>query len=60
MCDSGDTADCHLFEGVGMRREGEFLKDRFVGDRWASTAWYGLLNEEYQAKGQGDPGQASG
>jgi len=59
MCDSGDAADCQLFERVGMRREGEFLKDRFVGDRWASTAWYALLNEEYQTKGQREPGQAS-
>jgi len=52
MCDSSEAADCQLFEQVGMRREGEFLKDRFVGDGWASTAWYALLEEEYRAKHQ--------
>jgi RimJ/RimL family protein N-acetyltransferase len=30
-----------------MRREAEFLKDRFMNAEWASTVWYAILDEEY-------------
>ncbi len=46
-CESRNTAACRLFEHAGMRREGEFVRDRYVKEEWVSTVWYGLLSEEY-------------
>jgi RimJ/RimL family protein N-acetyltransferase len=50
-CDSRNTAACRLFESVGLRREGEFLKDNFFNGEWASTAWYAVLGQEYREAG---------
>ena len=36
-----------LFEKAGMRREGEFLKDRFLNGAWVDTVWMAMLREEY-------------
>src|SRR2546422_4337015 len=49
-CDSRNTAACGMLEKAGMRREGEFVKDRYVKGEWTSTVWFGLLNEEYEAR----------
>lgn len=48
FCDIRNLAASRLWEKAGMRREGEFLKDRFVNGEWVDTAWYALLNEEYR------------
>jgi len=45
-CDSRHTAACRLLEKVGMRREGEFLKNRWLHGEWTNTIWYALLAEE--------------
>jgi [ribosomal protein S5]-alanine N-acetyltransferase len=50
-CDSTNAAACRLFENVGMRREGEFVKDRFVLGEWMSSVWYAALDEEYREAG---------
>ncbi len=42
-----NTAACKLFQRVGMRREGEFLKDTPSPEGWQSSAWYALLEEEF-------------
>jgi len=47
-CDSRNLACCRMLEKAGMRREGEFLEDRFVNGAWVSTAYYALLREEYE------------
>jgi [ribosomal protein S5]-alanine N-acetyltransferase len=47
-CDSRNTAACRLFEKAGLRREGEFRKDRLLNQEWINTLWYALLKEEYQ------------
>jgi RimJ/RimL family protein N-acetyltransferase len=48
-CDSRNTAACRLLDNVGMRREGEFVKDqRLMNGTWANTAWYAALDEEYR------------
>jgi RimJ/RimL family protein N-acetyltransferase len=46
FCDSRNTAACKLFERAGLRREGEFLKDRFLRGEWANTVAFALLAEE--------------
>ena len=48
-CDSRNTAACRLFENVGLRREGEFLKDELLHGEWVNTAWYAALAEEWGA-----------
>ena len=45
--DSRNVAAGRLLEKVGMRREGESLKDRFVNGEWVNTAWMAILDEEY-------------
>jgi RimJ/RimL family protein N-acetyltransferase len=46
MCGS-QLAECQLFEQIGMRREGEFVKDRSVDGEWVNTIWFAALKEEY-------------
>jgi RimJ/RimL family protein N-acetyltransferase len=47
-CDSRNTAACRLLEKVGMRREGEFLKNRWLHGEWTNSIWYALLEEKYR------------
>jgi RimJ/RimL family protein N-acetyltransferase len=48
-CDSRNTAACKLCESVGMRREGEFVKDEVLAEGgWANSVWYAILAEECQ------------
>jgi RimJ/RimL family protein N-acetyltransferase len=56
-CDSRDTDACRLLEQAGLRREGEFVKNRFLQDEWANTVWYAILDEEYR-KTENHPPQA--
>ena len=51
-CDSRNTAACRLLEKVGLRREGEFLKNRSVHGEWTNTLWFAALDEHYL---QADP-----
>jgi [ribosomal protein S5]-alanine N-acetyltransferase len=45
-----NPAACKLFERVGMRREGEFLKDTPTLDGWQSSVWFAMLEEEFSAR----------
>jgi RimJ/RimL family protein N-acetyltransferase len=57
-CDSANAAACRLCENVGMRREGECVKDtpRLEGG-WANSVWFAALAEEYT---EPDAGTANG
>ena len=46
-CDSRNAAARGLFEKLGLRREGESVKDHFYDGQWANTLWYAALQEEY-------------
>ena len=46
-CDSRNTAACRLLEKVGFRKEGEFVKNRWVHGEWTNSIWYAALDEEY-------------
>jgi RimJ/RimL family protein N-acetyltransferase len=52
--DSRNGSARRLFEKAGMRREGEFLKDRFLNGEWIDTVWLAMLSDEY-AKSVGSP-----
>ena len=45
--DSRNVSARRLFEKAGMRREGEFLKDRLLNGEWVDTVWLAMLSEEY-------------
>jgi [ribosomal protein S5]-alanine N-acetyltransferase len=45
-CDSRNIAGCGLMEKVGFRREGEFLKNRWVHGEWTNSVWYALLEKD--------------
>jgi len=53
-CDNRDVAARRLCEKVGLRREGESLKDRFVKGEWISHVWYARLDEEHRAERSGN------
>ena len=58
-CNSRNTAACRLFEGVGMRREAEFVKDQPSAEGgWVNTVWYAILDEECQ-EDTGSPEKSS-
>jgi aminoglycoside 6'-N-acetyltransferase len=54
-CDSRNVAACGLFEKVGMRREGEFVKNRFSNGEWTNSIWFAALGEEYREAGVNPP-----
>lgn len=45
-CDSRNIPAWRLLESVGMRREGEFVKDRLIAGEWTNTICYAMLEEE--------------
>jgi RimJ/RimL family protein N-acetyltransferase len=47
-CDGRNAAACRLFEKAGLRREGEYLKSRWVHGEWANSVWYAILEEEFR------------
>jgi [ribosomal protein S5]-alanine N-acetyltransferase len=47
---SQETGRCRMLERVGMRREGEFLKDHLVEGEWQSTSWYAMLASEFRER----------
>lgn len=46
-CDSRNTAAVRLLEKLGLRREGEFIKDSQIHGEWTNTLWYAALGEDY-------------
>jgi len=46
-CDSRNAAACRLLDKVGLRREGEFVKNRWVHGEWTNSIWFAALREEY-------------
>ena len=47
-CDSRNAAAVRLLESIGLRREGEFVKDSLVQGEVTNTLHYALLGEEVQ------------
>jgi [ribosomal protein S5]-alanine N-acetyltransferase len=45
--DSQNAAACRLFEKLGLRREGEFVRDHLLRGEWANTVWYAALRDEH-------------
>jgi RimJ/RimL family protein N-acetyltransferase len=45
--DSRNTAACRLLEKAGFRREGEFVKNRWIHGEWTNTIWFAALDEDY-------------
>jgi RimJ/RimL family protein N-acetyltransferase len=43
--------NCQLFEAVGMRREGEFVKNYRADGKWLNTICFAILEEEYDSDG---------
>jgi len=50
--DSRNAAADRLCQKAGLRREGEFLKDRFLDGQWANTRYYAMLTEDHCARQQ--------
>ena len=57
-CDSRNTAASRLLEKVGLRREGEFVKSRWLHGEWANSLWYAMLRDEF-SKAPGNPAPAA-
>ena len=55
-CDSRNDAACRLLAKVGLRREGEFRKNRWLHGEWTTSIWYAALEEEYR-EAEGNPPQ---
>jgi RimJ/RimL family protein N-acetyltransferase len=45
-CDSRNEGALKLLQKVGLRREGEFVKDSLIHGQWTNTVWYAALREE--------------
>lgn len=52
VCDSRNTAGLALLAKVGLRREGEFLQDRFLKGQWINSVWSAMLGEEFEQRTQ--------
>jgi len=46
-CDGRNSAAVKLLENLGLRREGEFVKDNLLHGEWTDTVWYAALRENY-------------
>ncbi len=52
-CLGSNTAARRLFETVGMRCEGEFVKSvPCLDGQWENSVWFAALEEEYDSAGQ--------
>ncbi|HEU0039580.1 MAG TPA: GNAT family protein [Verrucomicrobiae bacterium] len=58
-CDSRDVAARGLCEKVGMRCEGESLKDRLINSEWVNTVWYARLDEDHRETNSGNPPESA-
>lgn len=55
-CDHRNAAGLRLWEKAGLRREGEFVKNRWVHGEWATSVWFAALAEDYfPSQGQALP-----
>ncbi len=45
-CDCNNIASVRLLTKVGMRKEAEYRKDRFVGGEWVNSYRFAMLEEE--------------
>jgi RimJ/RimL family protein N-acetyltransferase len=53
ICDDRNTAFIALAAKAGFRQEGAFFGDRFVNGEWINTAYFAMLEEDYQKAGKG-------
>jgi len=49
-CDGRNAASEKVMLRCGMRKEGEFARQRFKGDGWFDELRYGILKEEWMAR----------
>jgi RimJ/RimL family protein N-acetyltransferase len=49
MCDVRNIGSFRVMEKAGMRREGLFLKEKFVKGQWRDTLVYSILSYEWSA-----------
>ena len=49
LCDTRNIAASRIADKAGMRREAEFVKDRFLNGVWANTFQYAMLAEEFKS-----------
>jgi|ERR1051326_2007665 RimJ/RimL family protein N-acetyltransferase len=54
-CDSRNAAALGLCARTGLRREGQFRKNRFVNGEWSDTVWHAMLEEDYFNAAQAPP-----
>jgi RimJ/RimL family protein N-acetyltransferase len=45
-CDCNNVASVRLLTKVGMRKEAEYRKDRFVNDKWVNSYRFAMLEED--------------
>lgn len=57
--DPRHVAAHRLCEKLGLRCEGESLKNRLVRGEWTSTVYYARLNEEHRADGSKGPPESA-
>jgi RimJ/RimL family protein N-acetyltransferase len=48
IVDSRNASACHLFERLGLRREGESVKNKWAGGEWVNTVHYAALEEDWK------------
>jgi RimJ/RimL family protein N-acetyltransferase len=49
-CDTRNSAGCRLLARIGMRKEGEFLKECLVKGQWITRVLFAMLTEEYEGR----------
>ena len=50
-CDPANIASYRVMEKCGMKREGHFIEDKFVKDKWRDTLSYSILARQWQRRG---------
>jgi hypothetical protein len=48
-CDRANAADRKAMESASFRLEGEFFDNVYLNGEWHGTAWYAMLESEYQS-----------
>lgn len=49
-CDTENSGSERIMQKLGMRREGQFVKDTFIKERWRDSYLYAILEEEWLMK----------